>query len=575
VAHFNQIIVGSGISALTFAVTNPNSDPLRPRNGETQKTVPVKVWGKNPQTGKVEVVGKKDLKVMTPNYLDGVNTNRQMFGNLEQWHKFTFPNGGKTGQPTNLHQFPAQKTVAESKELGQFTSIGDLVGKIDTMHAKVAQQLAIGDALVDSVTRQAPGKLTVTLRGNPPVVHTANQVIIACGPGPEKQPDPALFSNRPDPNEDIPYSRFVSGVDFLFEKPKPWSVTKDLIVAVQGGSATAAWVCEKALKLGYRVIWHTRPDGAKFRDADPAGRNTQTINQFRDLPDIGAVGTFKMARLRFAADKHSVRFAANLRNVTFLAVRKDSRESPSIELDFGDERGTWYAHRYIYCLGADPTAVGGPAQILDRAIRNGMEPYWDIDQLFPVNSSENMGRAVLAICTPERDVWVIGSALHQALGMGRAGERLNSVQAGYKKLRETLPSAAGAPVEGLAGAVASIEALINYIPEDAVRGDDINFNTANQTQIAVCLANHKRWGYLNGLLRNRATQRIIEERTKNGKPFGITSAEVETIILDVVKKQEGLSVLPPEEKKAERDAEKKHALAVKAELVKVANIFGD
>jgi thioredoxin reductase len=112
--------------------------------------------------------------------------------------------------------------------------------------------------------------------------HYAKCVIVATGPGPAQHTD-TVYKANPAP---------VAGVYFRGDEYLDSNVgVRGKVVAVEGGSATAAWCAEKAVLGGAKqVIWFTRPDARaephlryslekRFAAAFPAGDRNVWLKQ--------------------------------------------------------------------------------------------------------------------------------------------------------------------------------------------------------------------------------------------------------------------------------------------------------
>lgn len=380
-----------------------------------------------------------------------------------------------------------------------------------------------------------------------------HRLILASGPGPARpltigddgslEVNPAAFAGH-----------VVGGNDFMEPNWRsPWRDTRGKVVAVYGGSATAAWAVELAALRGMRVAcWFTRPGSgggawdadARFRDAFPAGgRNAEVQRDYQNVRRVLKLTDIKLLRPRYGP--------------------------PALGLKFLQSNGDIYWHvvdLLIYALGAAHTAATGIRATLDADLEGRLVAFYDR------NGAISSRPCLLAIGTSDQSFMIVGSAMSSRAGFGDADlqiqqnpARTMGTLASYAQISSTLPPSAR-PTEGIAMVMASIEALNDYMPisrsggmrfyrtpdlltQSQGRGTpnpragiltvhdtqfewDINVNTSNRTQLAALLAQTTD---LRPFAANIAVALIVCLRQKS--TFGLTTDQV-LMIVDVAKAAE-------------------------------------
>jgi hypothetical protein len=367
-----------------------------------------------------------------------------------------------------------------------------------------------------------------------------DRVVFAPGPGPNR---PLTLSTDKDPDKvDVKAMRghVVAGDDFMSAAWKPPDTLMPAReVAVMGGSATAAWVVELAKLRGYKVIlWYTRPDNntndpakkwdvtSRFAAAFPDGWRNQAVQ--RDFANERKVLDLKGVYLRGRNGKHHLALWFN-------------NQSGGVEL--------YPADLLIYSLGYEHTATEGVRAILDANIQEEMVAFYDRDRAISDD------QCLLAVGVPDGSLLVVGSGMVSKFGFQvKDVTKLGSKVATYADIKKTLPPASQ-PTEGIAMLMAGIEAFNRYMPVEVTPKGlswNINFNLCNRTQLAAFVA--QQFTDLPPFAANLAVALIIKLRAHKGNTHGLTD-EVVSRILDGVKRYwEALQKLNP--KLPEKDLRK-------------------
>jgi len=328
--------------------------------------------------------------------------------------------------------------------------------------------------------------------------HYARQVIVATGPG------PARHNDKLTALQDLPDDVYHTGDGYLHDSVP----VRGRVVAVEGGSATAAWAVEKALLGGARhVFWFNRTDPEKppeerFDDAFPAGdRNTWLKQQI-----------------------NVSRFVADLADVAWTS--QTSGRQGRLRLGFRQGQEV-FADQYVAAVGATETA-----EFLGD-LRKGMKPVEDVDgHVHPSRS------AILAYRGAKGRLWIVGAGVYK-VSKGRklqSGEfeRPLANPKGYTKGNEYLPRAARPP-EGIPTIIASIAALTRYVNGGESRWLDINLGNftdldehfsmgVGRAFAAVALPHLQ--GYSLDEVARFITDQVIGTRIMLTSPYGIKKEEL-------------------------------------------------
>lgn len=425
------------------------------------------------------------------------------------------PQRHRMGQTPELLHLPGQPvpphTVASGRTAGgmaQFldvrtyqTALMDLLEVNDAARATRRESggISLSNLRVTQITERAAGGQMLVATSHPGITFLADQVILASGIGPQRAIPPEVFQGAPDPS--LPYPQIMEGVQYL-----NYNGPHGRRTAVYGGSATSAWVAEKALGKSDRLIWFTRPGGSEFTGCTlPGDRNQRVLEATRDMRKLA-----KLIKVEYrpALSPDQGRPKPRLRAMLRLTLESA-----------GGAREFCMVDQLIHSIGGDPLGEGSMQNLLDDDIKRALIPILDIDRVISSN-----GEGVLAIGTPSRNVLIIGAGTYN---YGRLGVSARSAP------MSTLPTASQVP-DGIAMIVASESALNNFIPfeQDAtgqVTSANLNVNLADRNQLAIYLALF--YPDLTTAQSRIIVERVISLRSSGaGHEFGISEAELVGII---------------------------------------------
>lgn len=480
-------------------------------------------------------------------------------GGPELWQRV----GGdhKMGQPTplltgNLLSGP-RKFDAPPVPGQNFMLARDFARLLDE-HLRAKSQVSLPGDWVENIARAgSEGYLVSIKQGKSSAHHQFDKVIIAVGPGPAR---PLMAGDDGKLAVDVQSmgGHVIGGTEFM---SPTWTMPGKGgagIVAVYGGSATAAWAVELAiLRRMHVTLWFTRSGEGKdawnvekrFSEAFPPGeRNTGVERETKDVRKV-----LKLKDVRF----HKLKIASSF-----------------VMLELLDEHGTTVLHPVdllVYALGSAHAADAGLRQMLAKDIQDNLVPFYDRN--FAISSKP----ALLGVGMADRSLMIVGSAMSSSGGFnldklfGKLdGEEQALIRklAPYRDISESLPPAAR-PTEGIAMVMAGIEALNTFMPATPAPGGrqpsynppknitamktgpsqldrgapnpahgqpqthaldfkwDINFNTSNRTQLAAYLAQTTD---LTPLAANLAVALIVRLRAQARNPLGLTNGQVNFII---------------------------------------------
>jgi len=425
-------------------------------------------------------------------------------------------------------------------------------------HLHEKSQVGLPGEWVENIAPTGSGGYSVTIRRGSVSSHPVfDNVIIAVGPGPAR---PLMAGDDGKLAVDVQSmgGHVIGGTEFM---SPTWTMPGKGgagIVAVYGGSATAAWAVELAiLRRMHVTLWFTRSGEGKdawnvekrFSEAFPPGeRNTGVERETKDVRKV-----LKLKDVRF----HKLKIASSF-----------------VMLELLDERGMTVLHPVdllVYALGSAHAANAGLQQMLAKELLSSLVPFYDRN--FAISSKP----ALLGVGTTDRSLMIVGSAMSSSGGfnvdklfdkLGAEEKALIGKLAPYKDISESLPPAAR-PTEGIAMVMAGIEALNTFMPATPApsgrersynppknitamktgsspleRGApnpahgqiqthaldfkwDINFNTSNRTQLAAYLAQTTD---LTPLAANLAVALIVRLRAQARNPLGLTNDQVNFII---------------------------------------------
>ncbi|WNG54643.1 hypothetical protein F0U59_07495 [Archangium gephyra] len=429
--------------------------------------------------GKTVVIGEEDLWGATK---DGGSSEHEMGQSRDLLYSI-HESGKSRGIPSSVVPRSLMKTGEYVEELQGLRERIQEVGARPSNVNRGVSFLFLKDR-VFSVTGPTNGRYEVVTvkrrRYNP------RQIIIASGPGPGQVPSHA---RQPDPsgphNPDAiinhvqlhldrarrGFAEILDGVDFLTAEQDCQGQT----VVINGGSATASWAAARAVAAGAtNVLWMAR---SSFNESNPAGRNNEILTYCgeRGFMKVGEVTRIEILdtpnvtdpRLRISLKQSSVKAPVRLPLSSGVMLQAQPVQSVSID-----------AHRYIYALGLDPTAPGGPAAILPVTLRNQLVPKFDFRGRF----SDAQDLAVVALASPDESLWVVGASVFR--GMGRDRNFVDRVQKGWKKISSSFAEP-GTPFEGITVAKAAIKVVTGYY--EVSTHPFLNWNTADRVEMAAWL----------------------------------------------------------------------------------------
>ncbi len=371
----------------------------------------------------------------------------------------------KNSAPTS----PFLKSDIYAKQI--FTLPDHKSGKIDNVkyrHAKVESVSKYDKNFLVKYKYCDTGQLKYLL---------AKKVIVATGAGSP--------NNRTIPdNLNISDNAYFNGDNYLNDQNR-FCAEK---VAIEGGSATAAWCAEKALAAGAKhIYWFVRPDSKssldqRFEGAFPAGYRNDWL---RGHPYISRfLATYKDPEVTFGNKK--------------LVFNFDEYKNTPIIVD-----------QFIAAIGAKEAA-----EYLGDLL-NELTPI--VDSQGHLHTDKD---AVLAYQYENGSIVVLGAGVFKLSGKDNKK---------YTKSNEYLPSSARPP-EGIPTIIATIAALTHYLKKGTSRWVDINLANfsdldAYVNSFAQILHTHEPNIDINLIVRF-ITDQIIGNRIMKSGPYGIKIDEL-------------------------------------------------
>lgn len=413
----------------------------------------------------------------------GPMRDTEVLGGQDLWRRMA-PDHRMGQQPAllmgNVLQGPRYFGATPTPDSRSFLTAGRFADLLD-QELRRSHAVHIPDSLVTKVSSHPESGYVVAgaIDGRPFAKRCAH-VVMALGPGPSRE----LTQVPVDGGTAAVGSfggRVVGGTDFLSPLWQPPADIEGVpIVAVYGGSATAAWAVEQAcMRDHYVVKWFTRPGGSEFNEAFPPGnrndaveRRTEFVRELATLIHVERTDWYGAASplLLTLEDKDKVR---SLVAVDIL----------------------------VFALGSTHLKTrGGIPTIVDAPLHEQLFAYYDH------NRTISDAACLLAIGTADRSLMIVGSSMHSQAGFPALNgmsiltprhQNALHMLSSYAEINQTLPPAARPP-EGIAMVMVGIEALNDYMPvtpTTRVANEfdlawNINFNTSNRNQIAAFLA-HK------------------------------------------------------------------------------------
>jgi hypothetical protein len=281
-------------------------------------------------------------------------------------------------------------------------------------------------------------------------------------------------------------------------------------IAIEGPSATAAWAYQKALLAGYSsgdIYWFTR--NSNFDTAFPSGGRNRDIQE----------------------TSKGNRYTGKL-------LTKGIIVGDKVHLFFEDDPEVHIIDQYIVAIGADIKGLSGAWSILSEETKDKLEAIYDTNKYF----SDDEERTIIGLASEDKSLLVVGVATYKMLKeknqvdsveikltSTKTRERTHILQGEhlkYVQANKTLPTNA-CPPEGIPTVIATIEALNNYMPLGVMKGERINYNLANRTQLAAYIA--REYPNLPPSIANKFVEDIVKLRTNPLKPFGMDQEAIKNI----------------------------------------------
>jgi len=508
-AHWDQIVIGAGSSALNFL--------FAAGRGENKKFI----------SKKTLVIGEDDLWRGAHGGASG-NVSGQRGFEMGQPEDLLYPlhqSAKPTGNVSYLVTSRYTQTLADlkSKLLSDSSKSG---AKLEFLRDRVKPM---------SVRRLSGGFVLSTVKFSE--TQTAPQVIIASGAGPNQTLDtmriPVGHKERLGNKTGRPYPEMISGEEYVKWHPN----NPGMRIMVYGPAPSAAWAAAHAMfSRPSMLLWMAR---SGFVEANPAGRNSAIIMHASesDAMWIGTVSAIEVLdvptgpRLRVTMERSQG--APNLR----IPLRTEG-DSPFESLGqirvLTDQRDV-EVDQFVYATGADARGDFGPGNILEDSLRRELVPYYDKAGRF------NSDTALVAFTTPREDLWVVGASVFRALGGIEGGLSVKQLQERYQTIPEMFCDA-GTPPEGLAVVKALIKSVTGFNEPGDTR---FNWNTADKVELVAYL-NSRYPGVFTPVERGSIADVVIARRsgrdvgrganlpTASGHypAFGLTEAEFNQCISD-------------------------------------------
>jgi hypothetical protein len=457
IKHFDVIIIGAETSAVEYFNTLTKEDWQR-------------ITGK--ESPRVVVIGQREL-------WSHMEPNLQM------------------GQPEHLLSLSGHNIPEYSTE---FMRAGNYVANIEN----VRSNMSIFPYIVSSIEKSQESKKYRIKMQN--MIFSTDKVIIATGPGPARQRENITVSQETAEIK-TPYKKVISGSEYIKESAVLAPLGSK--IAIEGGSATAAWAYEKALQFGYSpadIYWFT---DSCFETAFPSGERNRYVQRISE----------------------GKRYAG--RSLAQGLIVEDK-----VHLFFEDDPEVHVFDQYIVAIGADIKKPSGAWSILPEEIRDKLEAIHDINGYF----YDDKESTIIGLASDDKSLLVVGAAAYNLL---KARSQIDNVKRGsstakmrqftrilqgdhqkYAQANKTLPTSAS-PHEGIPTVVATIEALNDYMPQNIMREGRINYNLANRTQLAAYLA--REYPNLSPSIAKKFVEKIIKLRTNPETPFGMDQEAIRGI----------------------------------------------
>lgn len=323
-----------------------------------------------------------------------------------------------------------------------------------------------------------------------------------------------------------------------------------LDVLIYGGSATSSWSAADATAMKCNYTWICRKGISQISvEGNPAGRNSPIILEATKAGRI-LQGEIKTIEIVDPIVVGGPRVKVSFETETEVWTKREFPETvilqqPDAEIEWTKTGpGKWVKsketassqpvrqlrtmraskvkqipparlfHQLVYAIGSDPMALGGPGQILSKAIKDKLEVVWDKDYRHRSSGDES----VIALWIPDGTFWVVGAAVFGGLGV----DRLKSLSDSYKRQGDMLPHA-GRPPEGIPILTYAIKKLTGHLQTGAA----INIDKATPMEIYQELVR---------VFRPETPKEILEDMTESilnvraDSKFAIPWSEIENIM---------------------------------------------
>ena len=463
---YERIVIGAGTTAAVYLSFFPPGEPER-----------------------VGVIGAPEPWARRGEHRMGQTPNLLMLPLEHPVRPLGFaPHSDHTGEPAR-DRAPGDPFLGSDVYASQIELTQGPRGK-GTFRSSGARASKYRHALVTSVTEASEGFKVSYVYGeenaNRHKYLYARRVIVATGPGPAAQ-----TTNYTDA---APPGVYYTGDNYLNDNV----AVRGSVVAVEGGSATAAWCVEKALLNGAaHVFWFTRPGPGSLEDrfaaAFPAGDRNVWLKAQHNVTRI--VGT--VARAEW--------------------VVRGSATTNRLRLLF-QEGHEFFVDQYAAAVGA--TETGG----FLGAMRDHLTPIMDVaGHLHPSRS------AILGYAGKGGRLLIVGAGVFKV-----SPQRPGANPGAYAKGNEYLPTAARPP-EGIPTIIASIATLARYLQGSEARWLDINLGNFSDLDAHFAMAIARSFArlmlppverYTPEEVARFLTDQVIGTRIMRSSPYGIKVEEL-------------------------------------------------
>jgi len=469
--RFDQVVIGAGASALNFLYHALHGTEQRFNSESTLVIGESGLWARTVETRPSHLVGQPAplLSTLPGHFPAAAGEHARQLTNPTDVDK-------KPGEAYGTHYLRTDAFVRHN------AALRDTVVK-ERGDARLG--LWFLTDRVSQVTRFGK-KYRVTSAGNG--IFYAAQVIVATGVGPPQRLEELKVSGRlairienfgrckGDPRG---YPEIVDAVTY-YTTDHP----EGLEVLIYGGSATSAWSAAHAIRSKASFTWMCRRGIDQIStEGNPVGRNTPAIVEATKRKAIRQGEITKIEVLRYDGVDEGPRLKVTFdEQVLATSAPRYMRDRDGNLVR--DPRGmtskvgqVGYFHQIVYAVGSDPLGEGSIGQFLDQEIRNSLECYWDRDfKSTRYNGPGDTKESVIALCTPDQSLWVVGAAV---FGSGKINGSLRNLTLTYAKQGDMLPHA-GRPPEGVPILTYAMKKLTGDLPLTEKEGWNLDKATPSQ-----------------------------------------------------------------------------------------------